>query len=141
MLVQRYRQRISGPLLDRIDLCVMLDVPSVDELCAPPGPERGPSHAEWHMRVDRARRRMRARLPPWPNRALDGEELERVAPLNGEARSMLARAAQSRGLSARAVQSLRRVARTLADLDDKDAIETRHYAQALGLRAPMGGAG
>ena len=137
MVVQRYRQRISGPLLDRVDLCVSLDVPSVDELCATIGPERGPSHAKCRMRVDRARQRMRARSPPRLSRALEGKDLDGVAPPNGESRGMIARAAQSRGLSARAIQSLRRVARTLADLDDKDAIEPRHYAQALGLRAPI----
>ncbi len=135
LVVQRYRQRISGPLLDRIDLCVELDVPSVDELCVAGGPERGPSHAEWRERVDRARRRMRARLPPVLNQALSGKELDHVAPLSGEARAMISRAARSRGFSARAVQSLRRVARTLADLDDQADIENKHYAQALGLRA------
>ncbi|MEO6710544.1 MAG: ATP-binding protein, partial [Planctomycetota bacterium] len=137
MVVQRYRQRISGPLLDRIDLCVSLDVPSVDELCAAPGPERGPTHEQWRMRVDRARMRMRARQVAARNASLDGAQLECVAPLAGEARSLLTRAAQARGLSARAVQSLRRVARTLADLDEGGALEPRHFAQALGLRAPM----
>ena len=137
MIVQRYRQRISGPLLDRIDLCVSLDVPSVDELCAAPGPERGPTHAEWCARVDRARSRMRERQSDQRNFELGGSELERVAPLAGEARSMLARAAQSRGLSARGVQSLRRVARTIADLEDSSALEPKHFAQALGLRASI----
>ncbi len=137
LAIQRYRQRISGPLLDRIDLCVNLDVPSVDDICATAGPERGPTHAEWYGRVDRARSRMRERQSERRNFELGGAELERFAPLTGEARSMITRAAQSRGLSARAVQSLRRVARTLADLDDKDTIESTHYAQALGLRASI----
>ena len=78
---------------------------------------------------------MRARLPPVLNQALSGKELDHVAPLSGEARAMISRAARSRGFSARAVQSLRRVARTLADLDDQADIENKHYAQALGLRA------
>lgn len=136
-MVQRYRQRISGALLDRIDLCVSLDVPSVDELCAAPGPERGPTHAEWRVRVERARARMRSRQPPARNSALDNSQLEAVAPLLGEARARITRAAQSRGLSARAVQSLRRVACTLADLDDGGGLEPKHFAQALGLRTPM----
>ncbi len=137
LAVQRYIQRISGPLLDRIDLCVALDVPSVDELCAAAGPERGPTHVEWCARVDRARSRMRERQRERRNYELAGAELERFAPLAGDGRSMITRAAQSRGLSARAVQSLRRVARTLADLDEGGALEPRHFAQALGLRAPI----
>jgi len=135
--VQRYRQRISGPLLDRIDLCVALDVPSVDELCPTPGMDRGPTHAQWRARVERARQRMRTRQPFARNGDLCHAQLEHVVPLCAEARSLIARAVQSRGLSARAVHSLRRVARTLADLDDKDAIESKHFAQALGLRAPI----
>ena len=136
--MQRYRQRISGPLLDRIDLTVCLDVPSVDELCATTAAERGPSHAEWRERVTQARARMLARSPGLTNRELTGAELDRAAPLSGESRALLTRAAQARGLSARAIQSLRRVARTLADLDGAELPATGHYAQALGLRASIG---
>lgn len=135
--IQRYRQRISGPLLDRIDLCVNLDVPSVDELCATAAVERGPTHAQWRARVDLARTRMRERQGALRNFELGGKDLDRSAPLTGEVRAMVTRAAQVRGLSARAVQSLRRVARTLADLDGSDGIEVRHFAQALSLRAPL----
>jgi magnesium chelatase family protein len=135
--VQRYRQRISGPLLDRIDLTVCLDVPSVDELCATGAASREPSHGEWRARVARARTRMLARSPPLANRDLTGADLDRAAPLAGEPRALLTRAAQARGLSARAIQSLRRVARTLADLDDAEMPATSHFAQALGLRAPL----
>jgi magnesium chelatase family protein len=109
----------------------------VDELCATSPGERGPSHAEWRGRVSQARARMLARSPGLANHGLAGADLDRAAPLVGDARALLTRAAQARGLSARAIQSLRRVARTLADLDGAELPATGHYAQALGLRAPI----
>jgi magnesium chelatase family protein len=135
--VARYRQRISGPLLDRIDLCVSIDVPSVEELCTTNPTQRGPTHTQWRARVERALERMRARRQLARNGDLCHAQLDAIVPLSGEARALISRAAQARGLSARGVQSLRRVARTLADLDDEEAIAPKHFAQALGLRAPM----
>jgi magnesium chelatase family protein len=135
--VARYRQRISGPLLDRIDLCVSIDVPSVEELCTTNPTQRGPTHTQWRARVERALERMRARRQLARNGDLCHAQLDAIVPLSGEARALISRAAQARGLSARGVQSLRRVARTLADLDDEEAIAPKHFAQALGLRAPI----
>ncbi|MCE9593384.1 MAG: ATP-binding protein, partial [Planctomycetes bacterium] len=136
--VQRYRSRISGPLLDRIDLRVELIAPTLDEL-APPARASPlePRGVELHGKVLAARARMGERQGATRNADLGPDELDRLAPLDPESRRVLARAASSRGLSARATQSLRRVARTLADLAGEENVEARHIAQALGLRSPL----
>ena len=77
------------------------------------------------------------RNQPQTNAHLLGSALDQVSPLQGEGRSLLAHAAERRGLSARAVQSLRRVARTLADLAGQEEVKPEHLAGALALRAPM----
>jgi len=134
--VFRYRRRISGPLLDRVDLRLELPAPPVQELArAVAGGERG---VELLARVQRARGRARARQGELVNARLDATELDQHAPLAARALSVLERAAAARGLSARAVQSLRRVARTLADLEDAPRVEVPHLLEALALRAEPG---
>ena len=136
--VQRYRHRVSGPLLDRIDLRIELSPPSVEELV--PGsdspPSSGPDETELRERVDRARRRSRARQAV-DNADLEASELDRVAGLDAEAQRLVLRAAKRQTLSARALQSLRRVARTLADLEDRHDVAAKHVAEALALRAEV----
>jgi magnesium chelatase family protein len=139
LVVQRYRRRISGPLLDRIDLRVELAAPTVDELACTAA-MRVPEDVSLRVlaeRVERAGARQSARRAALRNAQLNAEDLDDVAPLDANSRSLLHRAARSRGLSARAIQSLRRVARTLADLEDSDAVDTRHIGQALALRADL----
>lgn len=141
--VTRYRRRISGPLLDRIDLVVEVAPPSLDELApdlqtSDRAPDR-PASTESALRAGVLRARLRAheRGQSGPNVALDAAELDRVAPLEPRGRVLLAAAVRKRGLSARAVQSIRRVARTCADLDDAHELRPEHLAQALALRAPL----
>lgn len=149
--VQRYRRRISGPLLDRIDLRLELSPPTLDELTAtahPAGapsvaanastiPAPGVSAAELAQRVARAREVAHARQGQRRNVDLDASELDRFAPIDGALRQLLARAQRQRGLSARAIQALRRVARTVADLEGVAAVGSPHFAQALALRASL----
>ncbi|MCK6449000.1 MAG: YifB family Mg chelatase-like AAA ATPase [Planctomycetes bacterium] len=145
--VQRYRSRISGPLLDRIDLRVELAAPTLDELspAAPrtsaagvaPTAGQEPSGAELAARVRNARARMFDRQGALRNADLQADALDRLAPLDTESRRLLARATGQRALSARAVQAVRRVARTLADLADEPELDTRHVARALALRSPL----
>jgi magnesium chelatase family protein len=142
MHVQRYRRRISGPLLDRIDLRVELSAPTVDELAVatPIADPNGESAA--HVlaeRVARAREIQRSRQGERTNAELDADQLDQLdelAPLRGNLRPVLTRAAKQRDLSARAVQSIRRVARTLADLDAAPVVAVEHVARALALRSP-----
>ncbi|MBM3978241.1 MAG: ATP-binding protein, partial [Planctomycetes bacterium] len=156
-LVQRYRSRISGPLLDRIPLRVELPAPAFDEL-VPGGPtasrasvapstktaspmpqpvggsEQAPS-AAIAAQVRAATERMSARQGARRNALLEAAELDRWAPLDARSRQLYEAASSKHGLSARAIQGLRRVARTLADLEECDTVELRHCAEALGLRA------
>jgi len=131
--VERYRRRISGPLLDRVDLRLELAAPRTAELGRAPA-ERS-SAVRLRADVTAARRRMRERGPP--NVRLDAAALDRCAPLDRRERALFERAMEQGGLSARAVQSVRRVARTLADLDDAERPAEPHYAEALALRAPL----
>ena len=71
------------------------------------------------------------------NSQLDAAELDRWCALGAKERGLLERAAEKRSLSARAVQSLRRVARTLADLAGEERVHEAHLAEALALRAPL----
>jgi magnesium chelatase family protein len=137
--VQRYRQRISGPLLDRMDLVVEVAAPALDELAETPkgsGATNGsPTEADLRAQVARAVERCRERQGTRRNGELSADELDRFAPLEQEARALLGTAARRRGLSARAIQSLRRVARTVADVEDEAKVNASHLAQALALRA------
>ena len=128
--VAAYRSRLSGPLLDRIDLHV--DVPALPyrELAHA---EPGESSAATRDRVMAARGRQQARGPRW-NARLSSTELRRVAPLDGAGHALLERAAARLGLSARAITRVRRVARTIADLAGSPAIATIHLAEALQYR-------
>lgn len=133
--VNRYKRRLSGPLLDRIDLRLELRPPPLAELsgAAPiPNAISGDALAE---RSHAARERALARRGK-PNAALDADELDLDAPLCGASRRLLLRAAADRQLSARALQSLRRVARTVADCAEAAEVTSDHLAEALALRAP-----
>ena len=125
--IARYRARISGPLLDRIDLHVA--VPALV-----PGEMDGAAHGEpsstVRERVRRARDRQHARQG-MPNARLAGAEAEARARPDPEARSMLRAAASRLLLSARAHHRVLKVARTLADLDDCARVAGKHLAEAL----------
>jgi magnesium chelatase family protein len=137
--VQRYRSRISGPLLDRIDLRIELPAPTLDELgnvsAAPT--DATLSASALRTKLAAAAALQRARQGDRRNFELDAAELDRWAPLDDAARGLLARIVRQRGLSARAVQSLRRVARTLADLDGHEVTSAAQLARALALRSPI----
>lgn len=147
--VERYRRRISGPLLDRIELCLEVTPPGIEELAAARTPrlpetqaalrERlavSPSESELVQSVQRALARSETRQGVRRNAALTAEELDLFAPLDDASRALLAAHAGRAGLSARALQSLRRVARTVADLEGESVADVRHHAQAVALRRP-----
>jgi magnesium chelatase family protein len=110
--VLRYRSRISGPLLDRIDLVVEMPRPAPSELFGPPGEDSAAVRA----RVLEVRQVSLARQGCL-NAALEGRALDRHCVLGPAERALLARSAERLGLSARAQTRVRRVARTIADAD------------------------
>ncbi|MDP6955304.1 MAG: YifB family Mg chelatase-like AAA ATPase [Planctomycetota bacterium] len=134
--VRQYRQRISGPLLDRLDLRLEVAPPSSSELLAQ---ETAAAPAEGQRAaaaVRAARRRAGVRQGNTPNAQLSPEQLKTAAPLDRPGQRFLERAVDRRSLSARAVQALRRVALTLADLEGAPP-SAAHLASALGLRSPL----
>ena len=131
----RYRRRLSGPLLDRFDLRVDVLRPDVDQLLGGAAGERTQAVAE---RVAEARARARARGVP-ANADLDPADLEAAAPFADAAALLVEQALRAGRLTARGLQRVRRVARTIADLrGDGDVLQTDHVALALSLRAEPG---
>jgi magnesium chelatase family protein len=130
--VARYRARISGPLLDRIDLHVEVPRLSPDQLNAQPAgaPE---TSDQVRGRVEAARERQLTRAGK-PNEALAPREIERTCPLDGACRKLMDRALTGLGLSARAYHRVVKVARTIADLSGSNRIETVHLGEAIGYR-------
>ena len=132
--VQKYRARISGPLLDRIDL--QLDVPAApfDKLA---DSRRGESSATVQARVQAARERQTARFRDSATRSngmMLPAEIEAFANPPPEGIELLRRASEKLGLSARAYSRILKVARTIADLADVPAIQTAHLAEAIQYR-------
>ena len=138
--LESYQRRISGPLLDRIDLHVEVPAVSVEELRAD-SPGREPS-SRVAARVREARTRQRARFPrdhPTPfNAALPVTRLDEACRAHLDAWVLLERAYQRWSLSPRAIDRARRVARTLADLEGEDRVGKHHVAEALRYRVDSG---
>lgn len=131
--IKRYQGRISGPLLDRIDLKLEVGRPPVAAL-RPNAPTGEPSNAI-AARVARARGLQMARADK-VNAALGGDELGKWFVAEPGCYELLEKAATSMVLSARAYQRVQRVARTIADLAEDDTIRRRHVAEALALWQP-----
>jgi magnesium chelatase family protein len=133
--IERYRARISGPLLDRIDLHLELPALSIHDLRAAPGE----STAVAAQRIAAARARQLARFgtaSPTPvNAAMTPDDLRRHCRLDPAAQRHLDDAFDKLGLSARALDRILKVARTLADLEDLPNLQSHHLAEAIQYRA------
>ena len=129
--ITRYLAHVSGPLLDRIDLQIRLHRLPVSLLTG--DREDNEDSAQIAARVAAARERQWQRQG-CDNARLDAEGIARHCPLTADCQQLLQTAAERLGLSMRAVQRCRRVARTLADLAGQASISPTHVAEALGYR-------
>ncbi len=126
--IQRYRSRISGPLLDRIDIQVEVLRPKTSILSAPK--DNIESSEEVRGRVIEARRIQSERAGK-PNAMLSNSELERFCHIEGETLQLLEHAAEQLYLSPRACHRILKVSRTIADLDHTVDIRSEHIAEAI----------
>jgi magnesium chelatase family protein len=135
--IQRYVGRISGPLLDRID--IHIDVPAVRfrDLAGDPPPDAEDSAAIRH-RVINARERQAMRLSShgiYSNAAMTPRLIRRFCRIDAESETMLERAMTRLGLSARAYDRILKVSRTIADLENSDEIQSAHVSEAVHYRS------
>ncbi|MFL6255033.1 MAG: YifB family Mg chelatase-like AAA ATPase [Pyrinomonadaceae bacterium] len=135
--IQRYVGRISGPLMDRIDIHV--DVPPVRfKEMSERGAPAGESSSAMRGRVLAARARQHERLRGegvFSNAQMSPRQIRRFCQLNEECERLLERAMERQGLSARAYDRILKVSRTIADLEGSDEIGTAHVAEAVGYRS------
>lgn len=128
--IMRYRSRISGPLLDRIDMHI--EVPRIkhEQLH---NSEPGESSESVRARVQLARQRQIKRCGK-TNHTLSNKEIDSFCQLDAEDSKLLETAIEKLGLSARAWHRIIKLARTIADLADSDQITTSHLQEAIGYR-------
>lgn len=138
---QRYTRKISGPLLDRIDLHVPVPPVPWDEIQNGPSPEDSSSI---RARVARAREMAAARRPGVPgfrNADLSPAEFPTFVPLDSDARRLLETCVDRLDLSVRTLHRALRVARTIADLAGSDRVVSTHLAEAISYRLRLGADG
>ena len=134
--VARYKNRISGPLFDRIDIQVFIEPVSIDSLSDDTPGEPSSAIRE---RVVRARAIQTARFIDNPavhtNAQMNSRMLRQYCPLSAECKNMLSAAITKFQMSARAYDRILRVARTIADLDNSERIERYHLSEAISYRS------
>lgn len=133
--IERYMGRISGPLLDRIDLHIEVPAVPFQELAAP---TEGTTSAQMRAQVQMARARQRERFGAGSarlNGRMTSKQLRKFCVLDELGKTLLRTAMESLGLSARAHDRILRMARTIADLDGTDNIQERHVSEAIAYRS------
>ncbi len=133
--IERYRSRISWPLLDRIDIFIQVPRVHIDEIASRPSPSR--SSDELRENVIRARKHQLDRLQEYgkiSNADMDNTEIEKFCALSSEVGHILERAVQKMDLSTRWYYRTLKLARTIADLEDANEIQSGHIIEALSYR-------
>ena len=133
--VNRYRSRISGPLLDRIDIQVEVSNVDYEDLSST---ENSETSAEVKKRVNKTRKLQLERYKDYniySNSQLDAGMLKKFCPLGEEENAILRAAFDNLGLSARAHSRILKVARTIADLEGSENIKSEHIAEAIQYRS------
>ena len=133
--IKRYRAKLSGPLLDRIDMHI--DVPRVDydKLM---GERQGEGSLDIRRRVEKARQIQIERFADYPglfaNADMTVSEIDEFCILDADARRVLTAAVRKHQLSARSYHRILKLSRTIADLDSSDSIQVGHISEALQYR-------
>ncbi len=137
--VKRYISKISGPMLDRIDIQIELPSLSYDELST--HAEQPETSAVVRERVTRARRFALERMSDvagrgiWSNAQLDAADIRKYCVMDDAASTILKAAYERMGMSARGYDRIMRVARTIADMDASEVIKANHIAEAIQYRS------
>ena len=133
-MLQRYRNRLSGPLLDRIDLHVEVPrVPHKDLTDQSPAE----SSADIRQRVNRARQIQRERLTHFglhANNQMQARHIRKFCQLDAQGDALMEQVTDKLGLSARSFTRILKLARTIADLADTEQIATSHLSEAIQYR-------
>lgn len=137
--ISQYLGKVSQPFLSRIDIC--MDTPAVDyrNLKGGPGKEAEETSAEIRERVWLARERQMRRYEGEPgktNASLPAKKIPEYCALGTKEERVMERAFEQMGLTARTYHKVLKVARTIADLDGKEEIQSCHLAEAIGYRLP-----
>jgi magnesium chelatase family protein len=135
--IERYRQRLSGPLLDRVDIRIEVPRLAAGELVhAAVGGSAAATEPDPAAQVQAARER-RLRASGVLSARLSAPQLRQCCALSGLAERLLRRSCQQLGLSGRGVHRLLALGRTIADLAGSELIEPPHLAEAIQLRRPL----
>lgn len=133
--IQKYRSKISGPLLDRIDLHVEVPAVQYDEFKSK---ESGETSSQIRERVEKARQIQRTRfkgLNVFTNADMAHRHLKKFCEVDGDSEKLLKNAFDELNISARAHDRIVKVARTISDLSGEEQIKAIHIAEAINLRA------
>jgi len=134
-MITRYQSKLSGPLIDRIDIHVEVPRVEYDKLMSM---ERGESSATIRARVERARARQVERFAGlnglFANSDMGVGEIDKFCTLSKEARQLIDLSVRRMQLSARAYHRVLKLSRTIADLADSERIEVQHTAEAIQYR-------
>src|SRR6185437_15039864 len=129
---EKYLAKLSGPLLDRIDIHVEVPAVPYRELT---GKTQGTSSAQMQQAVNRARKIQLKRFgDDMTNASMGSKQMKAHCELSESCLLLMKQAMDELGLSARAYDKVRRVARTIADIEGKDAIAEHHLAEAVQYR-------
>jgi len=131
--MERYLSRLSGPLIDRIDIHVEVPAVAYRELTSK---ANGTDSKTLRRQVLESRQKQCERHgdPRRTNATLSGRELDKVCALDATSQELIKQAMNELGLSARAYDKIRRVSRTIADLENSDEVHTHHVAEAVQYR-------